>query len=124
MIENRTTPRLRSLLKGKIIYNNRLSTIDCVVRDISGSGARLALPQNFTLPDRFELYVPLKERTYAAEVRWRGDEDFGVMFVDGSSPVAERSSDKALLDRIERLEAQVRELQSLTKSLMEGGSLH
>jgi hypothetical protein len=124
MIENRTTPRLRSLLKGKIIYNNRLSTVDCVVRDISGSGARLALPQNFTLPDRFELYVPLKEKTYAAEVRWRGDEDFGVMFIDGSSAIAEPCSDTALVDRIERLEAQVRELQSLAKSLMDSGSIH
>ena len=124
MIENRTAPRLRSLLKGKIIYNNRLSTIDCVVRDISGSGARLALPQNFTLPDRFELYVPLKEKTYSVEVRWRGDEDFGVMFLDGSSAMAEPSSVTALLDRVERLEAQVRELQSLTQSLKDTGSIH
>jgi hypothetical protein len=124
MIENRTTPRLRSLLKGKIIYNNRLSTVDCVVRDISGTGARLALSHHTTLPDRFELYVPLKEKTYAAAVRWRGDEDFGVMFVDGSSAMAERSSDTALLHRVERLEAQVRDLQALAKSLVERGSIH
>jgi hypothetical protein len=123
MIENRVTPRLRSLLKGKIIYNNRLSTVDCVVRDISGSGARLALPQNFALPDRFELYVPLKERTYSAEVRWRGDEDFGVLFLDGNKAM-EIAPDAALLSRIERLEAQVRELQSVAESLKDSASLH
>src|SRR5215213_1541740 len=67
MRENRTTPRLRSLLKGKIVYNNRLSTMDCIVRDISSGGARLALTHQNVLPDKFELYVPLKEKTYLVE---------------------------------------------------------
>jgi uncharacterized protein YceH (UPF0502 family) len=118
MIENRASPRLRSLLKGKLIYNNRLSTLDCVVRDISATGARLALAQHNVLPDQFELYVPLKERTYTVQVRWRAEEDIGVMFLEKQETAATASPSDDLLARIEHLEAEVTALHDILAKLM------
>jgi hypothetical protein len=31
--------------------------------------------------------VPLKEKTYNDEVRWRADEDLGVAFLTGQEPI-------------------------------------
>ena len=124
MYENRIAPRLRSLLKGKIVYNNRLSTMDCVVRDISVTGARLALTHQNVLPDKFELYVPLKEKTYSVEVRWRADEDIGVMFLTGQEPVPQPSPEPDLAARVEHLEAEVAALHSILAKLMGKIQLH
>ena len=118
MRDNRTAPRLRSLLKGRITYNNRLSTIDCVVRDISATGARLALTHQNVLPDKFELYVPLKEQTYSVEVRWRADEDMGVRFLTGLEPIPQPATKPDLAARVEHLEAEVAALHAILAKLM------
>jgi uncharacterized protein YceH (UPF0502 family) len=118
MIENRVAPRLRSLLKGKLIYNNRLSTLDCVVRDISSTGARLALAQHNVLPDQFELYVPLKERTYSVQVRWRAEDDIGVMFLDRAEGATDGPSNDDLRARVEHLEGEVAALHDILAKLM------
>jgi PilZ domain len=124
MHENRVAPRLRSLLKGKIVYNNRLSTMDCVVRDISATGARLAITHQNVLPDRFELYVPLKEKNYSVEVRWRADEDIGVMFLTGQEPVSTPTSEPDLLARVKHLEDEVTALHDILARLMTKTELH
>jgi hypothetical protein len=124
MYENRVAPRMRSLLKGKIVYNNRLSTMDCVVRDISATGARLALAHQNVLPDRFELYVPLKEKNYSVEVRWRADEDIGVMFLTGAEPVAKPATEPDLIDRVKHLEAEVQALHDILARVMAKIELH
>src|SRR4051794_34700004 len=118
MYENRVAPRLRSLLKGRITYNNRLSTVECVVRDISATGARLALSHQNVLPDKFELYVPLKEKTYSVEVRWRADEDVGVMFLTGEESVFPPTEKPSLAARVEHLEAEVAALHGILAKLM------
>jgi len=109
---------MRSLLKGKIVYNNRLSTMDCVVRDISATGARLALAHQNVLPDRFELYVPLKEKNYSVEVRWRADEDIGVMFLTGAEPLARPATEPDLIDRVKHLEGEVQALHDILARVM------
>jgi hypothetical protein len=124
MDENRVAPRLRSLLKGRITYNNRLSTMDCVVRDISTTGARLALTHQNVLPDKFELYVPLKEKSYSVEVRWRADEDVGVMFLTEDEPLPQPAIEPNLVARVEHLEAEVAALHSILAKLMSRIQLH
>jgi hypothetical protein len=123
MIENRVAPRLRSLLKGKVIYNNRLSSLDCVVRDISATGARLAITHVNSLPDRFELYVPLKEKTYNVEVRWRADEDLGVAFLTGQESIP-NPFDQDLGARVRHLESEVIALHDILAKLMTKVQLH
>lgn len=118
MIEHRAAPRLRSLLKGQVIFNNKQSSVDCVVRDISATGARLAISHHHVLPDRFELYVPLKEKIFPVQVRWRADEDLGVMFVDGENAIPPAPADGDLQARVEHLEAEVAALHAILEKLM------
>ena len=51
----RVTNRLKTLKSAKIVFNKKQSVIDCFVRDLSDTGAKLqvadllAIPRNFTL---------------------------------------------------------------------------
>ncbi len=110
MSELRRETRLRTFLKGRIIFNNGNSSMDCLIRDLSGSGARLMLSQTATLPDGFDLFIPAKERTHKATLRWRKDDSIGVTFAEelvrASAPAAAEPSVAALLARIHELEAE------------------
>lgn len=89
MSEHRREVRQRTFLKGRIVFNNGASSMDCLVRDLSLSGARLALSQSAVLPEAFDLYIPQKEKTYRSSVRWRRSDGIGVTFAD--DPSAARS---------------------------------
>ena len=38
-LEKRVDNRVRSFLRAQIIFNNRMTTIDCIIKNISPSGA-------------------------------------------------------------------------------------
>lgn len=61
MIERRTLARHKTFIKGRIYFNNRLSSMDCIVRDINDRGARLEASENVVLPGAFELHLPNKD---------------------------------------------------------------
>lgn len=82
MSEHRRETRQRTFLKGRIIFNNGSSSMDCLVRDMSMSGARLALSQSAVLPEAFDLYIPQKEKTYRSSLRWRRSDGIGITFAD------------------------------------------
>ncbi len=64
MADSRQADRLRCLLPAKIVFNNRCSTFDCLIRNISASGAKIEIATAASLPARFELEVPHKNRIY------------------------------------------------------------
>jgi hypothetical protein len=68
--ERRTLTRQKSFLQGRIYFNNRRSSIDCLVRDYSETGARLKLSETVTVPEVMELYIPIAKR-HRARVEWR-----------------------------------------------------
>lgn len=107
-VEQRRQPRLRVLLKGRIHFNNGASSIDCLVRDMSSTGARLLLSETATLPEKFDLFIPQKDRTYRAQLRWRREDGIGVTFEHGSDDgeTAPDLTKSALLRRIAELEAE------------------
>ncbi|KQP41547.1 pilus assembly protein PilZ [Methylobacterium sp. Leaf104] len=86
MSEHRRESRLRTFLKGRIVFNKGASSMDCLVRDLSPSGARLALSETSTLPESFDLYIPQKDRTYRATLCWRRADGIGITFVDEAAP--------------------------------------
>ena len=49
------TPKRRTFKPAKIVLNGRNSVIDCVVRELSDSGALLQIPSEAGVPDEFEL---------------------------------------------------------------------
>ena len=67
MIERRALVRHKTLIKGRIYFNNRLSSLDCIVRDVSERGARLQVPESVAVPDAFELFLPNKDEHYRAQ---------------------------------------------------------
>jgi hypothetical protein len=111
-MELRKQPRLRVFLKGRIQFNNSASSIDCLVRDMSPTGARLVLSETATLPAKFDLFIPQKERTFRATLCWRREDGVGVTF-DGATEDAREAqaalsdaTTSALLRRIGELEAE------------------
>ncbi len=87
MIERRKAQRLRSLLGGRVSFNQSHSTLDCVVRNLSEDGALLQVSDAVALPASFDLEVAKHQRSYIARIRWRDGERVGVAFE--SQPAAE-----------------------------------
>ena len=54
--------------------------IDCVVRDISATGARLRVPDAAAVPEQFELLLKQTGEYRPAFVRWRRKGEIGVSF--------------------------------------------
>ena len=124
--EHRNEVRQRVFLKGRISFNNGASSMDCMVRDFSPSGARLALSETATLPASFDLYIPQKDRTYRATLRWRREDGIGVTFAEEAAapvPAAEAAdaSLAMLLRRISELEAENAALRRVLASMAQAG---
>jgi PilZ domain len=79
--ERRKEGRSPSYLAGQITTDRRLISIECVVRNTSGAGARLVVPHAALLPDVFELHIPKKNCAYRVRACWRGADDVGVEIV-------------------------------------------
>jgi hypothetical protein len=114
MQERRGAPRKRSFLKGIVYFNNRLSSIDCVIRDFSNSGARLEFAAAVSLPDTVELFIPTRDQTLASQVRWRKADEVGVSFAD---PPATPGSAGDLAQRLSTLERDFEKLQRIVQEL-------
>lgn len=114
----RTSPRTRTFLKGRAIFNNRMSTMDCVVRNVSSTGAKLQLAESVTLPEQFELDIPQKGETVRVRLRWRRGDEVGVSF---ATPMAEPMPPADLQERLRDLELENARLRQLIMEM--GGSL-
>ena len=115
-MNQRSTPRTRTVLRAEIRFNDGMMSAECLVRDISASGARLELSGEVTLPDRFDLHIPKRNLTYRATMRWRKGKEIGVVFEEtGSRP----PPDPDLVERVSGLEQEVEELKALMRQLAE-----
>ncbi len=119
--------RMRSLMSAHIVFNNGSSTLDCVVRNISDSGARIETSRHAVLPSEFELHVPHKARSWRARIVWRQDNQVGVQFVDHAEAVEAAEGDAAhtieeLRAENARLRAKVAQLQSRLRDLEDRSS--
>jgi len=119
MNERRISARQKSFLQGRILFNNRRSSVDCLVRDISEQGAKLKFSEAVAVPEVVELYIPNKDETYRARIQWRVGEDVGVAFgPDEASPSLVPDAPAAeLAARVRRLEGDVASLQRKVNEL-------
>jgi hypothetical protein len=76
MSEKRVAPRRKVFLVGKIVYGGETYTIDCTIRDISETGARVQVPDPFSVPNNTPSWVqkssaPMRRASYGAKAtKW------------------------------------------------------
>jgi two-component system response regulator len=79
--DKRRAQRKRMLKGGTIAFSARHATVPCVVRDVSGTGARLQVQNGMGVPDTFELIVELDGLEAQCAVVWRKPSEVGVEFL-------------------------------------------
>ena len=80
MIERRQSARARVIYSGVIAYNDRSSTVDCVVRNFSEDGVKVEFDNTALLPDEIDLLIAKKSRSFNAKLVWRGERQAGLTF--------------------------------------------
>jgi hypothetical protein len=119
MAERRSTARQKSFLQGRIYFNNRRSSVDCLIRDYSDTGARLRFSEAANVPEAIELYIPNKDEFHRARIEWRSGNEMGVSFGDEirSPSIAPEAAQGDLATRVQRLEAEVAALRRIVNDL-------
>ena len=77
-MERRAIPRKPVLMSGAIQFAG--SAINCLIRDMTISGAALDVADPRDIPERFNLVFKADETHIPCHVVWRQDERIGVAF--------------------------------------------
>ena len=85
MIEQRKSPRLRTYKVARIAFQRGRASNHCLVRDLSDTGACLAIENPIGIPDSFNLVFDSGERSRMCEVVWRNKKQVGVEFRRGDA---------------------------------------
>jgi len=81
-MEKRSAPRTQTYLRARAVCRPDDSPVECLVVDISPTGARLQFSDGSpnTLPDRFELLIVKTGERPMVQVAWRTGDQIGVQF--------------------------------------------
>jgi hypothetical protein len=113
-MDHRSATRARAFLKAQIRFNNGMSTMDCVIRDLSEGGARLQISDSVAIPNTFELHIPKRNETRRAILHWRTSEEMGVGFQDSALSNPEN---RELTQRVAQLEFETAALRRLVDEM-------
>lgn len=113
----------RQSVRDKVFYgavaeiNERGSTMDCVVRNISEGGACVEFGDAVHLPEELNLSVARKGRSFLARLIWRQANKVGLAFriMTSDTPVSD------LDERVRRSEIKKRQLQRRINELLGQG---
>ncbi len=78
-MEHRINPRLRTIKGGSILFGFA-PAIDCVIRNMSQTGAMLAVEATVSIPDHFTLLIKPELIKRECQVVWRKTDGIGVRF--------------------------------------------
>ena len=79
-LEKRLAPRRNTVLPAQIIYNGGRTKMDCIIRNLSESGAKIELAGSVkSVPNTFDLVAP-GHRPHPCRVVWRTLKELGVQF--------------------------------------------
>jgi hypothetical protein len=119
MIERRNSPRHNTcFFRAFVYFENSTTAVDCVVRDISSTGARLEFPKHQNFTELLDLHIPIKGQNFHAKVRWHDDNEMGVAFHVAESGAPD---DVGLDRRMDRVEAEISMLRQAVKHLQKNG---
>ena len=79
-MESRSKPRLRTIKGGTILFGIA-PAIDCVIRNMSPTGALLVVENQAAIPDDFTLLIKPELTKRTCQVMWRRPDRMGVQFV-------------------------------------------
>jgi hypothetical protein len=118
MPDRRQSPRDKVIYGGVAEIGERGASRDCVVRNISESGAHLEFSNDVRLPkQQILLTIARKGRSVLARIIWWRDNFVGVAFSSESSSELPGSD---LAERLRKSEKKKRQLQRRIKQLLEG----
>jgi hypothetical protein len=79
-------PRFKVAKPGIIKFGER--TVDCLVRNLSETGAGMDVVNQLGIPGKFELLIPGDGLSLMCRVAWRRDHKMGVAFIGTAGPGA------------------------------------
>ena len=114
MIERRQNTRSRVIYGGIVGYNRRQTTVECVIRNFSDTGAHVEFADPAVLPEIVDLLVAKKNRAFTAHVAWCRSNKAGLSFraTEKEAPMpldwvlrlrASKSDDRKLKTRLSAL---------------------
>jgi hypothetical protein len=80
MQERRHSQRVRTLRAGRIVFNNKRSVIDCMVRNTSRNGACLLVASVVGIPSAFELLIEGDTDSRPCKRVWHAQNRIGIEF--------------------------------------------
>ena len=117
MAERRQASRQKSFLRGLVYLGNSPSAVNCLVRDMSETGARLTFSAPIAAIDTLELHIPVKGQTLRGKVKWREADEIGIAFISDAGAESPSASGDELAVRVERLEGEIAALKQMIKRL-------
>ena len=91
--DRRAKPRKKVLFAGVIVYGEGHYAINCRIRDLTDTSARVTLPASHTLPEQF-YFINMKAQTaHKARMIWRKDDEVGLA-LDASYDLRKLSGQK------------------------------
>ena len=79
MQDRRGSVRRRTYLSGRIAFNSRCSTVDCIVRNLSHNGAMLEFAEPTRPPGEFHFHIVGKGESRHGRLIWRDGSRIGVV---------------------------------------------
>jgi hypothetical protein len=117
MLDRRQSARDKVIYGGVAKVDEQSASRDCVVRNISETGANLEFSNDFRLPkEQMLLTIARKGRSFLAKIVWWRDNFVGVAF-NAETPSAPVSD---IEERLRKSEIKKRQLQRRIKQLLEG----
>jgi hypothetical protein len=117
MLDRRQSARDKVIYGGVAKVDEGSASRECVVRNISETGANLEFSNDFRLPkEQMLLTIARKGRSFLAKIVWWRDNFVGVAFnaETPSTPVSD------IEERLRKSEIKKRQLQRRIKQLLEG----
>jgi len=78
--EHRVAQRHRVLKAGKIVLDD-WGLIDCQIRDVSETGAKIRVENTASVPQKFRLLIIADNTIRPVQVAWKLQNTFGVAFL-------------------------------------------
>jgi PilZ domain len=77
---NRAKTRSRVLKGAKLVHMSNWSLVDCTIRDLSETGARIICGHQFAVANEFRFLIPSSNTIQNARVVWRRGDLLGIEF--------------------------------------------